>query len=145
MDRTIKPPIILFDGVCNLCSSSVKFVIQRDSKARFRFGSLQSQAGQRLLEAHGLHDITLSFVILIQHHKTFAKSSAALTIARQLDWPWPLLYGFMLVPRFLRDAVYDFIGKRRYQWFGKRHACWIAPDLHKNRFLDDDDIEVDHE
>jgi hypothetical protein len=135
----------------------------------FRFGSLQSVAGKQLLEQYGLQSYGLqsyglksyglksnglqndwqnngsSSMILLARQKAFTKSSAALTVAKYLDWPWPLLYGFIVVPRFLRDAVYDFIGKRRYQWFGKRHACWIAPDLHKNRFLNDDDIEVDHE
>jgi predicted DCC family thiol-disulfide oxidoreductase YuxK len=173
MTSTEPPYIILFDGVCNLCCASVQFVLKRDSKKIFRFGSLQSIAGQQLLEqyglqSYGLHDPVLkdhdlqshgwqnswqnglpnngsSSMILLERQKVFTKSSAALTIAKYLDWPWPLLYGFIVVPRFLRDAVYDFIGKRRYQWFGKRHTCWIAPDSHKNRFLDDDNIEVDHE
>jgi predicted DCC family thiol-disulfide oxidoreductase YuxK len=140
------PPTILFDGVCNLCHASVQFVIKRDSKQRFRFGSLQSDAGKRLLQEHGLHDIGLqshdaqenhlSSVILLQQQNAFTKSSAALTIAKYLDWPWPLLYAFMLVPKLLRDAVYDFIGNRRYRWFGKQDQCWIPPQPVQHRFID---------
>ncbi len=137
MNNDPAQPVILFDGVCNLCSASVQFVIKRDSKERFRFGSLQSAAGRRLLEAHGLHGHRLSSVILLERHKAFTKSSAALTIARHLDWPWPLLYGFMALPKFLRDAVYDFIGDRRYRWFGQKESCWVPPQPVQHRFIDD--------
>ena len=136
MNNPEEPPIILFDGVCNLCSASVRFVIQRDSAERFRFGSLQSNAGRRLLEAYGLHDNPLSSVILINQQKAYTKSSAALAIARLLDWPWPLMYGFIIVPKFARDAVYDFIGNRRYRWFGKQDRCWIPPQPVAHRFID---------
>jgi predicted DCC family thiol-disulfide oxidoreductase YuxK len=156
MNNATQPAIILFDGVCNLCRGSVKFVIKRDSKERFQFGSLQSIAGKRLLQEHGLHDYGLletdlreaglqdygsTSVILLQRQKAYTKSSAALTIAKQLDWPWPLLYGFILVPKFLRDAVYDFIGKRRYRWFGKQDRCWIPPQPVQHRFIDNEDLD----
>lgn len=149
MNKTTEPPIILFDGVCNLCCGSVRFVIKRDSKEQYHFGSLQSNAGKRLLQEHGLHDYALqetdlhdggsSSVILLHRQKAYTKSSAALTIAKQLDWPWPLLYGFILVPKFLRDAVYDYIGKRRYRWYGKQEKCWIPPQAVQHRFIDDQD------
>jgi predicted DCC family thiol-disulfide oxidoreductase YuxK len=112
---------------------------------------LQSIAGKRLLQEHGLHDYELreadlqdygsTSVILLQRQKAYTKSSAALTIAKQLDWPWPLLYGFILVPKFLRDAVYDFIGKRRYRWFGKQDHCWIPPQPVQHRFIDNKDLD----
>ncbi|MCG6971345.1 MAG: DUF393 domain-containing protein [Gammaproteobacteria bacterium] len=163
MNNTSQPPTILFDGVCNFCHASVQFVIKRDSKQIFRFGSLQSDAGKRLLQEHGLHDNRLqgndsqendlSSVILLQRQKVFTKSSAALTIAKYLDWPWPLLYGFIIVPTLLRDAVYDFIGNRRYRWFGKRDECWIPPQPVQHRFIDNEkqpdkpqkDLEATHE
>jgi predicted DCC family thiol-disulfide oxidoreductase YuxK len=156
MNNTTEPAIILFDGICNLCRASVQFVIKRDTKQRFRFGSLQSNAGKRLLQEHGLHDYVLlekdlleadrqdngsSSVILLHRQKAYTKSSAALTIAKQLDWPWPLLYGFILVPKFLRDAVYDFIGKRRYRWFGKQDRCWIPPQPLQHRFIENEDLD----
>ena len=143
------PRIILFDGVCNFCSASVRFVIKRDSKQLFKFCSLQSAIGKRLLtqtdlrsdlQPNDLQKNTLSSMILLESHRAFTKSSAALTVAKHLDWPWPLLYAFMIVPKSLRDAVYDFIGNRRYHWFGKRDSCWIAPEAHKNRFLDFDNL-----
>jgi predicted DCC family thiol-disulfide oxidoreductase YuxK len=78
-------------------------------------------------------------VVLLDGENVFFKSSAALTIAKYLNWPWPLLYGLIIVPKFLRDAVYDFIGNRRYRWFGKRAECWIPPDTQIDLFLDYDD------
>jgi predicted DCC family thiol-disulfide oxidoreductase YuxK len=125
-------PVILFDGVCNLCTGSVQFVIARDSRKRFRFASLQSPVAERLL---GQRE-NLESVILVQHGKIHRKSGAALRIARQLDGLWPLLAVFFVVPRFLRDAVYDWIGRRRYRMFGKRDACWVPTPELAERFLD---------
>ena len=129
-------PIILFDGVCNFCSASVKFVIKRDSKNRFRFCALQTPIAQKLLQQYGEQSSGLSSMILIWNNKVHKKSRAALTIARLLDGLWPLLWIFILVPPWLRDALYDFIGKRRYQWFGKLDACWVPDNSLKQRFLD---------
>jgi predicted DCC family thiol-disulfide oxidoreductase YuxK len=125
-------PVILFDGVCNLCTGSVQFVIERDSRKRFRFASLQSPVAERLL---GQRD-NLESMILVQDGKTYRKSGAALRIARQLDGLWPLLALFLVVPRFLRDAVYDWIGRRRYRMFGKRDTCWVPRPELAERFLD---------
>lgn len=125
-------PIILFDGVCNLCTASVRFVIARDSRRRFRFASLQSAAAERLL---GERD-QLESMVLVADGKSYRKSTAALLIAKRLDGAWPLLAAFLVIPRPLRDAVYDFIGRRRYRMFGKRDVCWVPrPDL-AERFLD---------
>lgn len=125
-------PVILFDGVCNLCTGSVQFVIARDSRQRFRFASLQSPAAERLL---GRRD-DLESVVLVQGGRTYRKSGAALRIARRLDGLWPLLSLLLLVPRPLRDAVYDAIGRRRYRLFGKRAACWAPSAKLAERFLD---------
>jgi len=125
-------PIILFDGVCNLCTASVRFVIARDSRRRFRFASLQSAAAERLL---GERD-QLESMVLVTDGKTYRKSTAALLIAKRLDGAWPLLAAFLVIPRPLRDAVYDFIGRRRYRMFGKREECWVPRPELTERFLD---------
>jgi len=129
-------PIILFDGVCNFCSSSVQFVIKRDPKGIFSFCQLQSSKGKELLSQHGIIDNNLTSVILIQNSKAYKKSSAALQVARQLNKAWPLLAIFLFVPPFIRDRVYDFIGNHRYKWFGKKQACWIPDKNISSRFLD---------
>ena len=125
-------PVILFDGVCNLCTGSVQFVIERDSRKRFRFASLQSPVAEKLL---GQRE-NLEAVILVQDGKTYRKSGAALRIARQLDGLWPALWVLLVIPRFLRDAVYDWIGRRRYRMFGKREVCWTPQPGLADRFLD---------
>jgi predicted DCC family thiol-disulfide oxidoreductase YuxK len=125
-------PIILFDGVCNLCTGGVQFVIERDSRKQFRFASLQSPVAEKLL---GERD-QLESVVLVQGGKTYRKSTAALRIARRLDGFWPLLSVFLVIPRFLRDAMYDWIGRRRYRMFGKRDACWKPQPEFADRFLD---------
>lgn len=124
-------PVILFDGVCNLCTGSVRFVIERDSRKRFRFASLQSPVAERLL---GRRE-NLEAVILLQNGKTYRKSGAALRIARRLDGLWPLLAVLLIIPGFLRDAVYDWIGRRRYRMFGRREACWLPSVDLADRFL----------
>lgn len=132
----INGPIILFDGVCNLCSSSVQFIIKRDKKNLFRFASLQSGVGQQLLAKHHLSTSDLDSFVLIQNGKAYKKSTGALRVAKQLSGPLSLLYGVIILPAFLRDAVYTFVGNHRYQWFGKKEACWIpTPELRK-KFLD---------
>ena len=152
--------IILFDGVCNLCSASVQFVLKRDSNAVFQFCSLQSDTGKQLLKQYDLQNYEVldqrpqnnnsASMILLERQKALTKSSAALTVAKYLDWPWPLLYGFIIVPKFVRDAVYSFIGNRRYRWFGQKESCWIPPQPVQHRFLDSTDsnnnsIEADNE
>lgn len=129
--------IILFDGVCNLCNRSVQTVIRFDKKNSFQFASLQSNRGQALLKQHGLSEKELSSFVLIQHNKAITRSSAALTVARQLSGPIKILYAFMIVPAFIRDGVYNIIARNRYKWFGKQDTCMIpSPEL-KARFLND--------
>lgn len=128
-------PIVLFDGICNLCHASVRFTIGRDSKKRFRFASLQSDNGRRLLQEYGLRVSELDSVILISSGEAYRKSAAVLRIARMLDGLWPLLFTFIFLPPAIRDTVYDFIGKRRYRWFGKMGACWVPSEEFKDRFL----------
>ncbi|HET9054804.1 MAG TPA: thiol-disulfide oxidoreductase DCC family protein, partial [Cyclobacteriaceae bacterium] len=116
--------LILFDGVCNLCSGSVQFVIRRDPAGYFTFASLQSDTGQQKLKQLGLNQQSFHSIILIKDGQAYQRSDAALEIAKKLTGAWPLLYGFKILPRFLRDAVYNLISKNRYRMFGKKDACW---------------------
>ena len=126
---------ILFDGVCNLCNGSVQFVIKHDKNAVFSFASLQSEKGQHLLSTLGLVTKQLDSIILIENQKVYTKSTAALRIALKLDNLIPLLYISIIIPRFIRDAVYQFISRNRYKWFGKTEDCWIPSEDLRNRFL----------
>jgi predicted DCC family thiol-disulfide oxidoreductase YuxK len=130
-----EPPIVLFDGVCNLCNGSVQFLLKRDPEGRFRFAALQSDAGRRLMAEHGLAVDGLSSVVLIEGGKAWQESSAALRIARHLPGAWKLLRVFAAVPRPLRDAVYRWIARNRYRWFGKAETCWLPTPELKARFL----------
>lgn len=134
IDRNSEP-VVLFDGVCNLCHATVRFIIARDTRARIRFASLQSPAGVRITAMHGVSPGDLDSVLLLEDGMLFRKSTAALRIARMLRFPWWLGYSFIVVPRFLRDAVYDFIGRRRYRWFGMREHCLVSQPGAEQRFL----------
>lgn len=130
-------PVILFDGVCNLCEWSVQLVIRNDRKSLFRFASLQSDYAQRLLGQHDYRHDELSSVLLVAEGVVYRKSRAALQIARRMDGAWPLFYYlFFLVPAALADLVYDFVGNRRYRWFGKKQVCWVPDEDLRSRFLD---------
>lgn len=129
------PPVVLFDGVCNLCNASVDFILERDSKSIFRFASLQSEAGQELLRRFRLPTEEHRSLVLVEGDRFFTRSSAALLIARRLDGFWPLLYAFIVVPRFLRDAVYDLFARNRYRWFGRRDTCRVPAPEERGRFL----------
>ncbi len=128
--------IILFDGVCNLCNGAVQFIIKRDKKDIFRFASLQSETGQRLLKQHNINAASIYTIVLISDEKAYIKSSAALRIARHLSGIWKLAYYYKVIPEFIRDAVYDFIARNRYNWFGKKDQCMIPTAELKKKFLD---------
>lgn len=128
-------PVILFDGVCNFCNSSVQFVIKRDPKQQFRFASLQSEFGQQVLSQHQLPQNDFNSFILLQEGNIYTKSTAALKVAKQLSGLWPMLYGFIIIPPFIRNAVYSFIAQNRYRWFGKREACMLPSPQQRNLFL----------
>ncbi len=122
--------LILFDGVCNLCNSSVNFVIDRDKHGRFRYASLQSGVGSYVMQRFGLSSQETDSVVLIENHTIYLRSTAALRIARQLSGPVKLLYSFVMVPRLIRDPVYNVIARNRYKWFGRREECRVpTPEL----------------
>lgn len=135
-DRFGARSVVLFDGVCNLCNGSVNFLIDRDPDGRFLFASLQSAFGQQVLAMENLEETDLKSILLISGGRVFTRSTAILRIARGMPAGWPLLYGFMLIPRFIRDLLYDLIARNRYKWFGKREVCRIPTPELKSRFLE---------
>jgi predicted DCC family thiol-disulfide oxidoreductase YuxK len=131
-----QPAVILFDGVCNLCNGFVQFVINHDAGGHFRFTSLQSEAGQKLLAHYGAAvTATPETVVLIEQGQLFTHSTAVLRILRGLGGAWQLLYVGIILPRALRDAIYRFVARHRYQWFGQQDACMLPTPELAQRFL----------
>ena len=129
--------IILFDGICNLCNSAVNFVLKRDKNSVFKFASLQSDAAKKLLKNREVSEIDTGSFVLIDDGKVYTRSTAALRVCKHLSGLWPLMTIFMIVPRFMRDWVYNLISKNRYRWFGKRDACMIPSPGVKYKFLNE--------
>lgn len=131
-------PVVLFDGVCNLCHASVSYVIDRDPHGRFRFASLQSETARTLLERHGvpIPGSEPDTVLLLEDGRVYAQSTAALRIARRLSGPTRLLSLFLAVPRPVRDLVYRLVARNRYRWFGRSDACRVPTPALKARFLE---------
>lgn len=128
--------VVFFDGVCNLCTASVRFILKRDKNARFRFASLQSDYAMRFFQQQYFDATGIDSVVLFENGKFYTRSTAALKIARNLDGLWFLLYGFIVLPAPLRDTVYEFIARNRYRWFGKRDYCAMPEPGMKERWLD---------
>lgn len=126
---------ILFDGVCNLCNGAVTFVIKRDKKSQIKYAALQSETGQRLLKQFNLSANIFNSFIFIEDGIAYTQSTAALKVCKYLTAMWPLLYGFIIVPGFIRDRIYKWIAKNRYKWFGKQEQCMIPTPELKERFL----------
>ncbi len=127
--------IILFDGVCNLCNTAVNFVIKRDQKNSIQFAPLQSETAHTLLEKHDMPSEDMKSFIFIEKGKLYSLSTAALKVCRYLNGAWSLLYGFMIIPSFIRDAIYKWIAKNRYKWFGKKDECMIPTPELRAKFL----------
>jgi len=137
MDPT--PAIILFDGVCNLCNGTVRFIVKRDRSARFRFGSLQGEAARRVCAEAGIAAPDArepDSIIVVADGRALERSDAVLAIAARLPFPWPLLGAFRLLPRGLRDLAYRFVARRRYRWFGRRESCMVPTPALRDRFID---------
>ncbi len=132
---TEDPAVVLFDGVCNLCNGAVNFVIDRDPDGYFRFAPLQSDVGEEILADTDAADVSLDTIVLVEDGEAYDRSTAALRIARHLTGPWPLLYAFIVVPRPIRDAVYNWVAAHRYDWFGQRDQCRMPTPARKDRFL----------
>jgi predicted DCC family thiol-disulfide oxidoreductase YuxK len=127
--------VILFDGVCNLCNSSIDFVLRRDKKDHFRVGALQDEKGKALLAKFDANPEYLDSIVLIEDNKIYFRSTAALRIAKKLPGFWPLLYGLIVLPSVVRDGIYDWIGKNRYRWFGEKSTCRLPTAEERAKFL----------
>jgi len=128
--------LILFDGVCNLCNSSINYVIRHDKGKVFMFAPLQSDAGKEIIETYNLDTSKTDSILLYSEGKGLKiKSSAAIAIASKLGVPRNLLSVFYIVPPFIRNWVYDYIAKNRYKWYGKKDACMIPTPELQERFL----------
>lgn len=126
--------IILFDGDCNFCDKSVQFIIKRDFVGFYKFASLQSEIGQKLIQQYNIPTNLDSF-ILVTDQKWYAKSSAALHVCKNLNGLWKIFYTLLIIPRPIRDLFYHIIAKNRYKWFGKKDHCILpSPEIRK-RFL----------
>ncbi|WP_209121371.1 thiol-disulfide oxidoreductase DCC family protein [Alkalihalobacillus sp. BA299] len=127
--------IILYDGICNFCNYSVQFIIKRDRCGYFKFASLQSDVGKRLLNEYRLSHNINSFVY-IDSDKCYLKSTAALKVSLHLDGAWKFLYLFRIIPTPIRDLIYHVIAKNRYRWFGQKESCILPTVDERKRFLD---------
>jgi predicted DCC family thiol-disulfide oxidoreductase YuxK len=127
--------ILLFDGICNLCNGLVLFIIKRDKTGKFNFAALQSDSGSQLLNRFGLNNNELKSLVLITGDAYFLKSTAVLKLLRDLGGIWKVFYIFIVIPRPIRDFVYDMISRSRYKLFGKREVCMIPTPELQSRFL----------
>ena len=129
--------VILFDGVCNFCNSAVNFAIKRDKKSTLKFAPLQSAEAHALLASYELPPVDMKSFVFIENGRSYTRSTAALKVCRYLNSFWPLMYGFIIVPKFLRDGIYNWIAKNRYRWFGKKEVCMIPTPEVRSRFLNE--------
>ncbi|OIJ14387.1 thiol-disulfide oxidoreductase [Anaerobacillus alkalilacustris] len=126
--------IILFDGICNFCRHSVQFIIKRDKNAVYKFASIQSDIGREIVYKHNI-STNIDSLILIENNQCYYQSTAVLKICKHLKGEWKLLYCLLVVPRPIRNYLYEIVAKNRYKWFGQTDSCSLpSPEL-KNRFL----------
>lgn len=129
--------LILFDGVCNLCNSSIQYVIKYDKNDRFRFAPLQSDIGKQIIAKYEIDTTKTDSILLYSNENGIsAKSTAALKVAKQLGFPRNVMTVFLIVPAFIRNWVYDYIAKNRYKWYGKKEACMIPTPELRAKFLE---------
>ena len=134
-DLAYKQPIVLFDGDCSLCSSSVLFLLRHNHSGNLRFASIKSGTGSEIIKLAGETTVQADTLLLLQDYKLYRYSTAALMISAHLGYPWHLLRGFIKVPPFIRDTLYRIIAKNRYKWFGKKSQCLTKENVYRNRFL----------
>ena len=128
-------PVILFDGVCNLCCGWVQFLIRHDKKSKFRFASIQSAIGQSMLNSVGISNKILESVVYLKGSVYFRESSAVLEILNDIGGIWKLFSVFKLIPKPIRDGIYRFIARKRNRYFGKRTTCYLPTPENQKRFL----------
>ena len=129
-------PLVLFDGVCNFCNFWIQFALKRDKHSRLKFGSLQGETAQRVLPHYNIDPTVLTSVIFIEGGIAYRESTAALKVCRHLDGGWKLLYVLIIIPAFIRDGIYKWIGRNRYKWFGKQESCMLPTAKQRSRFVE---------
>ena len=128
--------LILFDGVCNLCSALVQFVIRHDPAAQFRFAPIQSEIGREIFQSHGLNPADLQTFVFIAEGRLFLRSDAAIEIVSRFGGAWRICKIFQFIPRALRNAIYSLIARNRYRWFGRKEVCMVPTAEIRERFLE---------
>jgi len=128
-------PVVLFDGICNLCNSTIRLIIANDHHRRFRFASLQSRTGIELSGHNDQDNESFPSIMLIENGIIYRRSEAVLRIARRLDGLWPVLFGLMIIPEVLRDRVYNKIAENRYRFLGKQNTCMVPSTATKELFI----------
>ncbi|MCA6450159.1 MAG: thiol-disulfide oxidoreductase DCC family protein [Chitinophagaceae bacterium] len=129
-------PILFFDGLCNLCTASVQFIIRHDPKQRFRFASLQSTTARSILGQSVLATDKPDSFLLWENGTVYSRSEAALRVTKRLSGAWPLLYVFRIVPVGIRDGIYNIVARNRYRWFGRKNECWVPSAALQQLFLE---------
>jgi predicted DCC family thiol-disulfide oxidoreductase YuxK len=127
--------ILLFDGHCNFCSSTVQFILRHEKKPQLYFCSLQSDAGRSILEAFRIDPSQTDSLVLVEKGRAYVRSSAALRLSRYLRGLYPLLSAFFIIPPFIRNGAYNYIARHRYKWFGRSESCMVPQPEVKARFL----------
>lgn len=130
-------PVILFDGICNLCNKAVNFVIKRDKKSVLKFATLQSDLAAKILSDKNFLFTDLNSFVFIEEGVVYVRSTAALRVCRYLNGLRPLMYGFIIIPISIRDLIYNWISRNRYCWFGKKETCMIPTQDVKARLLNE--------
>lgn len=128
--------LVLFDGVCNFCNFWIQFALKHDKKGKLKFGSLQGTTAQQILPQYDIDPAVLTSVIFIEDGTAYRESTAALKVCKYLDGGWKLLYVFIIIPAFLRDGLYKWIGRNRYKWFGKQESCMLPTPEQRARFVE---------
>jgi len=133
-DNAPAPPVILFDGVCKLCNRSVNFILCIDRQGRLKLATLQSDYSRRVLEDHGLKSGPLDSMMLLEGERLTSQSTAIIRISKYLGGLWPLCMIMLIIPQFIRDALYDVIAKNRYRWFSQYDTCPLPDPKYEDRF-----------
>jgi predicted DCC family thiol-disulfide oxidoreductase YuxK len=128
-------PVVYFDGMCLICTGAVQFILKRDTRKRFRFATLQGEAGRNLLLKEGIPSASPDSFLLEWRGRVYQRSDAALLVCKLLGKGWLFLYGLIILPRFLRDGMYAWVARNRYRWFGKHQECWMPPCDWKDRLI----------
>lgn len=135
MNKAPESPLVIFDGHCNFCNASVNFIMTRDTQKVFLFTPNQENSGQKILQNHHIPGSDVDTLYLYEDEQLYDRSTAALRIARHLTFPWNLSYLFIIIPRFIRDSLYDIIARNRYKWFGKSETCHLPTEEERARFI----------